>query len=54
MINFDSHKLTLDLYVYRMTKAYPKVSEEYALNIERARRKLRGLIAGQPQTAAQR
>jgi len=28
-----------------MTKVYPKVSEEYALNIERARRKLRGLIA---------
>jgi len=29
-----------------MTKVYPKVSEKYALDIERARRKLRGLIAG--------
>lgn len=29
----------------RMTKTYPKVSEKYALDIERARRKLRGLIA---------
>jgi L-ascorbate peroxidase len=28
-----------------MTKVYPKVSEKYALDIERARRKLRGLIA---------
>lgn len=32
--------------VHSMTKAYPKVSEQYALDIERARRKLRGLIAG--------
>jgi hypothetical protein len=42
-----------NLFVSRMTKVYPKVSEEYALNIERARRKLRGLIAGKSQTAVQ-